>query len=66
MDPWNFLGVTGVDGYNAGMGVGTPQDLAMEQAWEPHVSPIASPARNFLSAVLANGPRPNNVVFLAG
>jgi hypothetical protein len=33
MDPWNFLGVTGVDGYNAGMGVGTPQDFAMEQAW---------------------------------
>jgi hypothetical protein len=32
MDPWDFLGVTGIDGYNTGVGMGTPQDLAIEQA----------------------------------
>ncbi len=31
MHPWHFRGVTGIDGFNAGMGVGTAQDLAMEQ-----------------------------------
>jgi hypothetical protein len=33
MDPWNFRSVTGIDGFNTGMGVGTAQDLAMEQTW---------------------------------
>jgi hypothetical protein len=31
MDPWNFRSMTGINAFNTGMGVGTAQDLAMEQ-----------------------------------
>jgi hypothetical protein len=31
MHPWNFCSVPGIDGFNAGMGMGTAQDLAKEQ-----------------------------------
>src|SRR4029434_2117371 len=66
MDPWNFRSVPGINGFNTSMGVGTAQDLAMEQTRQPYVSSIGSTTRDFLSAVVADGPCTNDVVFLVG
>ena len=55
--PLQSLGSGGVDGPNAGMGVGTPQNLAVKHAGQPGVAPVDRLAGDLVGAVVTNRAR---------
>src|SRR5262249_52644032 len=50
----------GIDGSDAGVGMGTAEDLAMQQAWQVHVRPVSRVARDLIQAVMTDGPGPHD------
>jgi hypothetical protein len=56
MHPGQGFSFAGVDGPDAGMGMGAAEDFAMQQPRQLNIGPEPGAASNLVQAVMANGP----------
>ena len=65
-DVWVGLGLAGVDGRDAGVGVGAAQHLAVQHPLEPHVGAVERLAGDLVHSVVPDRTRADDFVALRG
>ena len=66
LDTGMGFGLAGVDGLDAGVGVGTAEHLPVQQSAHLEVTAVLGPAGDFVGPVRTDGPGANHVVIRVG